>query len=1088
MDFQVLGTLQVMHDGRTVSIGTARKPRLMLAALLSKAGRQVSNDSLTTVLWGDHPPPSARRNIQLYAHKLRREIGADRISGRLDGYVLDVGDELDAIRFRKLAAEGTAALGRGDFATAGDRLGAALGLWVGPAFSGLRDSELIAEEALRLEDLRLDTHERYLEAELARGRHAELVVELIDLVREHPYREGLRAGLMLALYRSGRQADALAVFRETRALLAEELGIDPGPPLQRLHEAILRADEDLVAPASGEAAVSAEAGPRSVPRELPPNIIGFTGRHRELEALEGRLSRSSEAGPAPAMIVIAGTAGVGKTALAVHWAHRVAHMFPDGQLYLNLQGHATDSPRRPIDALAVLLRSLGAHPDQVPMDMEEASARYRSLVADRRMLLVLDNARSAEQVRPLLPASPGCTVLVTSRDRLTGLVARDGAHRVTLGALTSHESMELLGNLLGADRIVAEAEAIARLAELCAHLPLALRIAGAHLVDHPRGTIAGHVAELAELDAGDLMSALVIEGDEETAVRSAFDLSYRTMTAPVQRLFRGLGLVPCADFTASAAAALAGMTVAEAARALDRLSAAHLVDQHHPGRFTLHDLLRSYAVNLAETEDGEQERQAAVRRLYAWYVGTVGAAVRFLYPDVMRLPLPEDTPAVGLEAFTPSAVLGWLDAERHNLLAVVRHAARHGTSPAAWLLADGLRGYYDQRRHMSDWITVAEAGLATARAAGDLTAQAAVFQCLAHVNYGLSRYPRAIAYLTRAIDLSAEAGWGPGEASALSNLGVILYLIGRPAEAAVHLSRASELHQSYGWRQGQAKILNTLASAYGECGRVAEGVELATKALALNHDAGALRAEISTMCTLGELEHRLGRLDGALARLTGALSLARKLGTPYGEAASLAGLALVHRDAGRLDLAHDCAEAALEIAVETGERRMEAYARNTLASVCRAAGDHQRAIALFETALTIAEEIDVRILAGNALLGLAAARFWYGERMAATDHAEEALKLAQQAEFRVLEGQALTTLARISRRHEPVARTIRYARAALAVHEETGNRLDAAHTHLGLGEALRDAGDAEPAERHRRQAAALFSAVGAPFPDEEPDG
>ncbi|GAA3815936.1 BTAD domain-containing putative transcriptional regulator [Sphaerisporangium flaviroseum] len=1084
----MLGTLQVTHDGRTVSVGTALKPRLMLAALLSRAGRQVSNDSLTTVLWGDHPPPSARRNIQLYAHKLRRELGADRISGMPDGYVINVGDELDATRFRRLAAEGTVALGRGDVEEAGDLLGAALGLWAGPAFAGLRESETIAEEALRLEDLRLDTHERYLEAELARGRHAELVGELIDLTREHPYREGLRAGLMLALYRSGRQTDALGVFRETRALLAEELGIEPGPPLRRLHEAILRADEDLMVPATGGIAVSPAPEPRPVPRELPPDIVGFTGRHRQLETLDGRLSQDPTTGPAPVVIIIAGTAGVGKTALAVHWAHRVARRFPDGQLYLNLQGHATDSPRRPIDALAVLLRSLGARPDQVPMDMEEAASRYRSLVADRRMLLVLDNARSADQVRPLLPAGTGCTVLVTSRDRLTGLVARDGAHRVTLDALTPHESIELLGTLLGADRIEEEAAAAARLAELCAHLPLALRIAGAHLVDRPRGTIADHVAELAALDAGDLMSAMAIEDDEETAVRAAFDLSYRTMTAPVQRLFRRLGLVSCADFTGPAAAALAGMTVEEAAAALDRLSAAHLVDQRRPGRFTLHDLLRSYAVNLAETEDDGQERQAAMRRLFTWYVGMVDTAVRYLYPEATRLPPPEEVSPAGAEAFDPATVLGWLDAERHNLLTFVRHAARQGASPTAWLLTDGLRDYYDRRRHRNDWITIALAGLSAARVADDLRAQATVFHCLARVNFGLFRHPRAIAYLTRAIELSVDAGWGPGEASALGNLGVILYLLGRPAEAATHLSRARELHHRFGWRQGEARILNTLASAYGECGRVAEGAELATEALALNRDAGALRAEVGTMCVLGGLRHRLGHLDGALAQLTGALALARRLGSPYDEATSLAGLALVHRDAGRLHSAYDCAEAALEIAVDTGERRLEAHARTTLASVCGRAGDHEGAIALLETALTIAGEIDVRILLGEALLGLAEARFLHGEHAAATDHAEEALKLAEQAEFRVLEGQVLTLLARIGRGREPAARMIGYAREALAVHGETGNRLDSARTHLALGQALRDEGDMGLAETHLRQASALFSAIGAPFSEAEPAG
>lgn len=581
MEFRVLGPIEASSNGTVVQIGAAQKLRLVLAALLSRADRVVAPDWLISVVWVDQPPASARRNLQLYIHQLRTAMGSDRIASQPGGYVIRAEDGLDAARFRRLAAQGSAALASGDAAHAGQWLREALNLWHGPAYAEFTDCPAIADEATRLEQLRLTVYEGWAEAELRLGHHSGLVDALSDLVRTNPYRENLRSYLMRALYGAGRQADALQLFRDTRAILAEQLGIEPGPQLQRLHEQMLRGDSQL-APRSidpapeAPAAIHGGAGVVPVPHELPADVSGFTGRENSLKALDEMLPEDAENTTGRVVVsAITGTAGVGKTALALHWSHRVADRFHDGQLYVDLRGYAPGRPLRPIEALTALLRRLGIRPGQVRVGLAEAAARYRSHLAGRRMLIVLDNARSSEQIRPLLPASPGCMVLITSRDRLTGLAAKEGVRRITLDVLNPDESVDLLGQLLGRERAAAEPAAAAALAQTCAHLPLALRIAAACLADQPHRAIASYVAELTERDP---VSALAIDGDDR-AVHSAFDLSYLTLPQPAQQMFRRLGLVPCPDFTAPAAAALAGIPESGAQHALEVLAAAHLLVQ-----------------------------------------------------------------------------------------------------------------------------------------------------------------------------------------------------------------------------------------------------------------------------------------------------------------------------------------------------------------------------------------------------------------------------------------------------------------------------------------------------------------------------
>ncbi|MEV0752721.1 BTAD domain-containing putative transcriptional regulator [Streptosporangium sp. NPDC050280] len=1124
MEFQVLGPLQVTHAGQEVFVGAAYKPRLVLAVLLARgAGQTVSVDQLVTTVWNDSPPASARRNIQLYVHRLRSVLGNDRIIRQPGGYTIVTGDGLDSTRFRRLAAEGSRTLDA-DPARAGRILRDAIDLWRGPAFAEFGDCEPISEEAAQLEQLRLVTHERWAEAELALGRHGELIGELTRLALAHPYHEGLRAHLMVALNRSGRQAEALEVFQQTRALLHEQLGVEPGPALQRLHQDILRGDDRPPAPERAAPATTATVSDATrttppVPRELPTNIPGFIGREDAFEALD-RMLPGGATDPIT-ISAITGMGGVGKTALAVRWAHRVADRFPDGQLYLNLRGYSPGAPVHPADALAGFLRALGVSPGQVPVEATEAAARYRSLMAGRRILILLDNASSAEQVRPLVPGNAGCAVLVTSRDRLTGLVVREGAQRITLDTLAPAETEALFGHLLGANRVRAEPEAVARLGEVCAHLPLALRIAAARLLDRPNFPIRDYVTELG---TGSPVNALTIDGDEETAVRATFDLSYRLLPEHVRRIFRRLGPVASPDFTPAAAAALADVSEQEAAAALDRLTDVHLVDQHGPGRFTVHDLLRRYADDLSSAEDGEEERTKATGRLFEWYLSMAGDAAKVLYPDMLQLPAPDgivtrtaavDTPAtmrtatVGDPAAAqaaiddpaaartatvdtpatprkpaidnPAAAMAWLSAEHHNVVAAIDHAVRHGPRPMAWLLADRLRGYHNFSRRMVDWLATGRAALAAAHAERDRRAMASAFLNLAHAYHCLARYNRSIAYLNRAVALSHETGWTQGEASALSNLSTTFMFVGLPDEATRPLSRALELHDRLGSEQTRAKILNNLANACRQSGRLREGLDHAVQALTLIRETSAPRAEAVAMTTIGELHHQLGHLAASADHLTTALARHRELGDRYLEADTLAWLALVRRDSGRLEQAHDTAEAALGIAVDIGDRFTEVQAMNTLASIRDHSGNPEEALRLHRTALGIAREINARHLVGEALLALGITHHRSGDHTAAADLAEQALELVGEPHFRVVEGRALTVLAYACHRRGLLTEAEKYGRRALDNHRATGHRMGEAQTWVVLSAISHDNGDTTTAETQERLATELYAEIGAPF-------
>src|SRR5215470_13466489 len=597
VEFGLLGPLLIRREAEEVPIPAARQ-RVVLAALLFKANQVVPLGELAGALWDEELPASARATVRNYVKRLRRALGdVDRlrIATRGDGYLIGVAPgELDLDRFETLHGQAGKHARAGRWAEASVALHEALSLWRGQPLADVPSDVLARRELPRLAELRLQAAEDRFDADLHLGRHGDLVAELRQLTGAEPLRERLHELLMLALYRAGRQADALAAYRHARAILIDELGIEPGPGLRGLHQQMLAGDPALAVPAGPAAAMSGAL----VPRQLPAALADFTGRAAELRALTAMLDQAG-AGAAGTVVIsaIGGTAGVGKTALALHWAHQAAGRFGDGQLYVNLRGYGpSGAPAEPAEAIRGFLDALGVPPGRIPASAEAQAGLYRSLLAGRKMLIVADNARDEAQVRPLLPASPASLVLVTSRSQLGGLGAADGARLISLDVLPHAEAVQLLTARLGAERAAAEPAAVDQIADLCACLPLALAVAAARAAARPAFPLATVAGELA--DATGRLDALDA-GDPSSSVRAVFSWSTRQLSAQAARMFALLGLHPGPDISVPAAASLAALDKADARRLLRELTRAHLITEHAPGRYAFHDLLRAYATEQA---------------------------------------------------------------------------------------------------------------------------------------------------------------------------------------------------------------------------------------------------------------------------------------------------------------------------------------------------------------------------------------------------------------------------------------------------------------------------------------------------------
>jgi DNA-binding SARP family transcriptional activator/tetratricopeptide (TPR) repeat protein len=1124
----LLGPLEAQVNGTMVAVPAGR-PAVVLAVLGLAGGRPVATETLADRVWGDQLPKRVRPSLASLVLRLRKSVGDGVIRTVPPGYLLNAAPEqIDLLQFRGLVRQAAAA----DPVAARGLLDEALGLWRGEPLAGIR-SEGLERELPRLAEEWVGAMQARIGLDLASGRHAEAVEPLRDLVVRHPLREPFWQQLITALVGAGRHAEALEAYTEVRVRLREELGVDPSADLQRLHQAILTgtAAGPDVGPARPAGSVTApveyrQPGPAAVPEpsdrahrrrpaQLPAEAAGFIGRVREVQQLDGLLGGAGAARTPALVAVITGTAGVGKTALALRWAHRVAGRFPDGSLYVDLNGFASTPPVPPIEALGRLLRALGLTGDQIPADVEDAAGLYRTLLAGTRTLVVLDNAAHPDQVRPLLPGSGSCFALVTSRDRLSGLVARNGARRQPLDVLAPAEAVELLGRLVGADTVRSEADAVGELARQCGYLPLALRIAAANLTEHPHQTVAGYTFELAK----GRLAALEVAGDEQAAVRAAFDQSYAALPALARRLFRLLGLVPGQDLDVAAAAALAGDSAELAASLLTRLVTAHLVEQRAAGRYGFHDLLRLYAAERADQEDDEAYRDAALGRLLDYYIARVTAAAAVLYPTTLRLPPPTTAPAAAPPPTAGDGTAGdgtagdgtagdgtagdgtagdgtagdpaagdpaagdpvtWLDTERPNLVAAVRHAAEHGPRPAAWRLADLLRMYFYLRMHLADWEAVATDGLTAASADGDVWAQAAGHLSLALLRARQIRTEPAADHYATALRLTREAGWLEGEATALNNLGLVHAAVGRLRLATDCYDQALAIQRQLNQPSGTAAALGNLASLYFELGCLNLAADYDQQAISLYRTAGHRVGEAVVLAEHGETCRALGRLDAARDLLDRSLALSRELGNRVCEAESLHRLGSVWLDAGRYADADRFGHAALDLSREVNHRGLQVSALGVLAAVRAGRGEPAAAADLYQQAIEMTRDDGNQYREAELYCRLAVVRSQLGNAVRAAADAEYAGVLARRGEYRVVEGHALTALAAIRLRQADHTGAAEDARRAVQTYRRAGHRLGEARALVVLSRALHRSGRTTPARQQWALALTIFTSCGAP--------
>ncbi|HEY0451965.1 AfsR/SARP family transcriptional regulator [Actinophytocola sp.] len=1070
-DVLVLGSVVVRHEGRLIA-PPSRGGRILLGNLGLGQYRGLRDDTLLERMWPDRSAEDSLRALRVAVHRLRHWLqeavgDAITVARTSQGYVLEIADgDVDADHFRRLVASSTT-LPPADKAAV---LAKALELWRGPALLDVPSDSVDRTELHQLSRQRTLATVDYARAMVHIGQADVALRALTPLVADEALNEGVHAAWIEALAVSGRQAAALEAYETLRLRLRNELGIEPSRELSRTLIKVLHQDlpEATADPAP-------DVADKPAPAQLPAAVSAFTGRREHLRVLDTLLVDCRSSAETMVISAIEGTGGVGKTALAVHWGHKVADQFPDGQLYVDLRGFSRDQPVAPGNALGRLLRGIGLPDGQIPADQSEAAGLYRSALANKRMLIVLDNAANAEQVRPLIPGTPGSLVLVTSRAQLGGLVAIDGARRIDLETLSPDEAVELLTTLLGKDKVAAEPAATAELAAACACLPLALRIAGANLLAHRSQRIADLVRRLR---SGHPWTALTVDGDDGATVRLAFDLSYRQLSPPAGRVFRFLGMLPGADTTVDATAALAELDEERTADALAELVDAHLLTEHEDGRYTFHDLLRAYARDLAEHE--EPDREAGVRRLAAWYLAAADNAVRQLYPKVLRLPVP-DLPALRAPALDDDpAAAGWLATELANLVEVVRHAAAHGAAEVAWLLGDALRIHLFRRRLNAEFGQVVDAALAAATEAGDAGGCAAAELGLATVCRSRGDLPRALHHLRHALDHARKAEWADCQLATLSNIAVIHTEMGELDRATRYLREVQALNRTLGNTAREATAFNHLGAIQFQSGHLAESVQAHRQALAKYHELGDDSYDGLTLHNLGRSLRDLGNPAEAREILDRALRTAHATGDKHIEAGILSDLARLDRDVGRTTEARANAARALTLATDLGDQFEQIAALICLGSIDTSLGALPGAMRSYERALTLARQTSQASPQTESLIGLGAVCLRRGDHQKAVIHAREALARSHECGFRVLEGQALTLLAEIhlaAHRHE---RAGSLAERAVASHTATEHKLGEARALLVLHAIRTAAGDTEAAEQACRRATEILSELGVP--------
>ncbi|MEU6278706.1 BTAD domain-containing putative transcriptional regulator [Streptomyces sp. NPDC047028] len=993
MRFNILGSLEGWHGDRRLRLGSPTQERVLVTLLL-EPGRMVPVSRLVAAAWDDEPPQTAGHQIRKAVAALRTRVpdGADVILTDGAGYRAVLKEhQLDLHEFTRRAALAREAVAGSDAGEAVGHLRACLDLWRGPVMAGAGGSVISAASAA-LEERQMAVAEQYFELQLELGQSAELVGPLRELVTAHPLRETLRGRLMLALYRAGRQAEALEEFGRVRTLLVEELGIDPGAELTRLYEAILR-DSPEVAPRVPQSVAERAAllvpapYPEPSPTEPPPSTLpydlpDFTGRDDEL-------SRILAVGGDPAsgstrIIGVDGMGGSGKSALAVHAAHLLAADYPGGQLFVDLRGFSPgEKAQEPGAVLHSLLRTVGVPDDRIPDDLERRTTLWRTVSAQRKLLLLLDNAADAAQIRPLLPTSEDCLALVTSRVRMLDL---DGAEWLSLGLLSADDSTTLLTRMLGTDRTTAEPGAVDDLARLCGGLPLALRITTARLRNRPRWTVrylvdrlADETRRLRELSAG------------ERSVEATLRLSYQAMDADQRAAFRLLGLHPGSTIDVHSAAALLDADLHDAEDILEHLLDTHLMEQHEAGLYGFHDLVRTYAMSVRETEDDEE---GAVERLVAYYALATDLACDVLFPG--RSPYGDLRPEGGAPELPrldgDDRAPRWFHRERETILAVVAKAGTQGLHRSAALLARNLLFYLDLCGHYEEFRVVSRIGVGACRQLGDPALLSLSLGNLAVAHWWLGDFQDGITTAHEALEVTCDDG-GRTQAFCLGVLGLLYGAIGNFAEARAYLSKGITLHRELGAYRMEAQALVNLSSVQTWTGHYADAVRHAARATELNRRLGEHGNEIWSLTWLALAHLGTGEDERARACLAQALELCDESRRPGNVALVLAHWARVCQRLGEGDSVVEHAERALELVSAEGTALRQSAVVNTVGSVHLHRGAPDRAMDMYRRGHELASRLGYHVETARALLGMAMAAQALGDEATARRHrlAAEAL-------------------------------------------------------------------------------------------------
>ncbi|MET8764692.1 BTAD domain-containing putative transcriptional regulator [Lentzea sp. NPDC004782] len=888
MEFLLLGSLTARRAGIPLELGGPRQ-RAVLTMLLLRANQAVSVAQLTEAVW-DSPPVSPESNLRTYVAGLRKVLGDRLITRPGHGYQLVVEPgELDLDEFDSLVRQGEEALEEADVEAAIELFGAALAKWQGVPTAELSAGPLLRAEFTRLQERRLTAVERYARAALELGRFDDVIDRLRRETAQHPLREELWAQLMLALDRSGRRGEALEAYATARRHVVEQVGVEPGARLRQLQQVIL--ESRVPSPA----ALNAH-------RQLPMDIAEFTGREAELRKL-------CEPGPQTTVVIsaIEGMAGVGKTKLAVRAAHQLVQRYPDVQLWADLHGFDADElPAEPAAVLESFLRLLGVPGGQIPESLEARAALYRDRLAGKRALVLLDNAAGEDQVRPLLPGSASCLVLITSRRTLLRL---DGVKSLALDVFTPGEAVALLARIAGSDRIDADREAAHRVAELCGHLPIAVALAAKRLARRPQWTVRDLVAQL--------------ERGGGLGARGVFDLSYQALPDNQRRLFRLLGLHPGEDVTAESAAALAGLTAYETEDLLETLLDEHLLQQHTPGRYGLHDLLRAYAVEQVMAAEPPPARDLARRRVLDWYLHTSWNAELQLNP-VRKLEIGTADPAVHPRTFADrDSALLWCDTERANLVAAVRDAAEHGLPEHCWSLAQCLWDFFNLRKHWADWIDTHGIALAAARSVGDRSAEGRMLITLGIGLREVRRHDEAIECYQQALAIFRATGDKSRQLPALNNLGIAYMVLGRIDDGLACYEQSAEIARELGDVHSEAVLVNNIGLVHADAGRFGIALERYRRALEIRQEIKDPYSEAILLNNIGEVYRGLLDFPQAVSHVERALETFRAIGDLYGQAEALDNLGLALDGLGDRRGAEKCWLESATLFEELGEPRAD---------------------------------------------------------------------------------------------------------------------------------------------------------------------